>query len=158
MKTPNWFRAALAEQTPRLMAGDTTRTDAITAIKERALLEHDDLPGAVWSDFIDRHLSAWEKQHRPQGVGEESYQGELFPELPGWVETGIGKRTHQSVMNAHDWDAGLKQAETKADNVQGYLDRFRTAYDQVRPLFKDEIETTAEAMARAGLLAAAGGA
>ncbi len=157
MKTPNWFRAVLAEQTPRLMAGDITRAEAISAVKTRALAESDDLAGTVWSDFIDRQLLVWEKQHRPTIADGEIAQGELFPELPGWLETGIGKRTHQSVMSARDWDAGLKQAETKADNVKGYLDRYRAAYDQVRPLFQDELETTLDVIKRAGLLAAIGG-
>lgn len=144
MKIPRWFRTALAEQAPRLVAGDITRAEAIAAIKNSALDHEDEFPEAIWTDFIDRQLSAWEKQHRPYVADETSGQGDLFPELPGWLETGIGKRTHQSVMTARDWDAGLKQAETKASNVTGYLDRYRAAYDQVRPRFTNEEQTTSD--------------
>lgn len=75
---------------------------------------------------------------------EEGQQALPFPDLPAWIEIAPALKRHQNAMNLKDWDAAVVQAETKATNAQGHLERVRRARDRARELLHGD-ETLGEA-------------
>jgi len=158
MNTPQWFREAVAVRGARVQERALTEEQAVAELAHLALTKDDEFAYDILKDFARRQISKWSKRHLPNIADEPNGQGDLFPELPGWLETGIGKRTHQAVMTRGDWNSAVKQSRTKANNAGGHADAIEAAADRVLPYFLNDEETTAEVMARAGLLAAMGGA
>ena len=143
MRAPKWFKESLAEEGARVLEREITDAKAAEALAEK-IVKDAGFTRDIVKDYGRRQLLAWAKQYRPYVAVEIGSQLDLFPELPRRLETSPGRFADQAVMTRRDWDAALKQAKTKADNVNGFFDSVQQAYNKVRPLLTSDILTTAD--------------
>lgn len=139
MRTPTWLREQIA------MAGTdhkpgTPLTGAVTKLTDAVLATDSTLVRALVENFVSRKLDQWLGNHASP-LDDEDDQPSLFPDLPWRLETSPGRFAVIGVMTGADWDAALRQAETKASNATGYAESVRAAYDRVRPLLDGELTT-----------------
>lgn len=143
MRTPNWLRKELADQGALIKAGDTSDEKAAARLAEQILAKDTPLARFIIGTWVGRKLRPF-LADASTGAGSPESQLCLFPDIPRRLEVSPGRFADQAVMTGHDWDAALKQAETKADNASGYAAAIRQAYEKVRPLLTDDELTTAD--------------
>lgn len=149
MKVPDWV---LAEFTQHSEQG-TDRRIVVRQVADRLVTTDAGLVRRLADSFVRAEYDRWTRR---QEAAASLLDGDgqlvmVFPDVPAHLEVAPGRFAHQSVMTGPDWDAALRQAETKASNANGFADTVRRAYDRVRPLLTEDTLTTAQV---AGLLAA----
>lgn len=147
MKVPRAIAAEIERVGRLILAGELSYDEAIDALEP--LLdkeEHRLFLRDVKRRFLRNQLKAWIAQHLATAdEDEESGQQPLpFPDLPAILEIAPGTFRHQNVMTIKDWNAAVVQAETKAANAAGYLERVVRARDRAVELLSDD-ETFGEA-------------
>lgn len=143
MKAPKWFAEQLAEEGGRIRERATTDEAAIAALASKVYKDDPGFTREIVANYVRRKLHAWLRQTVSADVSEA--QLDLFPELPRRLEISPGRFADQAVMTGPDWDAALRQADTKAANANGFAEAVHRAYDKVRPLLHDDL-TTAEVL------------
>lgn len=116
-----------------ILAGEISYEDAIDALEpflqkdEHRLLAQD-----IGRRWLRKQIKAWmASQLATAADDEETGQQPLpFPDLPALLEIAPGTFKHQNTMAIEDWNRALVQAETKATNAAGYLERVRRARDR----------------------------
>jgi len=152
MKLPELIAIANAaeEIAVRRKAGDISRQDAVTALRDVILAQADEplLKGIV-AEFAGKVLDTWQRTHEhpaPRGAAAQ-IQSELFPELPVrlFIRPGVPKAL--ILCTAHDWDMARNVLENRTRNAEEAAKAdwasFETAYKRVRPLLSGSL-TTAE--------------
>jgi hypothetical protein len=150
VRAPKWFKESLAEEGARILEREITDEKAAEVLAEK-ILKDQGFTRDIAKDYGRRQLAAWAKQYRPYVSAEIGGQMDLFPELPRRLETSPGRFADQAVMHRKDWDAALRQAQTKANNANGFADAIQQAYDKVRPLLTSDDLTTADVWKPGGL-------
>lgn len=149
MRAPKWFKEELAAHGALVLERTVTDDDATVKLKNQILAKDKPFAELIVRDYVRKQLRAWTRDHvsslyAEADAGDTAGQLDLFPELPRRIEVGIGRFADIAVMTAPDWDAAVRQADTKAGNASGYAAALRRVYDQVRPLLTDDELTTAE--------------
>lgn len=100
----------------------------------------------VHRHFLRRQLKAWVTSQIAVADDDERNGVQVlpFPDLPATLEISPGTFRHQNVMTLRDWDAAVRQAQTKADNATGYLERVLRARDRAAEILHGD-ETFGEA-------------
>lgn len=133
MKVPRSIAAEIERVARLILAGELSYEEGIDALEpfldkeENRLFLQD-----VKRRFLRNQIKKWiTSQLSTVAEDDENGQQPLpFPDLPPHIEIAPGLFKHQNVMNEiRDWDAALLQAETKAGNAAGYLERIRRARD-----------------------------
>lgn len=142
MRTPTWLREQIATAGTDLRPGQS-QVATVAKLTDAALTRDPTLVRALVEQFIARKLGQWLGDHAAP-LDEDDDQPSLFPDLPRRLETSPGRFADLGVMTGLDWDAALRQAETKASNASGFAEAVRRAYDRVRPLLTEATLTTAQ--------------
>lgn len=159
MRAPKWFRVSLAEQGGRVVERAITDQQATERVTDQILAKDRPFASAIIGDYVRKQLRTWTGQHSLglYVAGDAGGQLDLFPEIPRRLETAPGRFADQAVMTRKDWDAALRQAQTKANNASGFADAIRQVYDKVRPLLTSDDLTTADVWRTGGEHGAVGG-
>jgi hypothetical protein len=151
MNLPAWLEDLTEEFGEARLAGDKTRAEAVTALRDKILAEDDQplLLGIV-ADFAARALDSWHRSHLNPGGSRGAaaeLQSELFPQLPVRLYVRPAVTKPLILCTAHDWDMARNVlrgrtvgAREAADNDWAH---FEAAYARVRPLLTGDA-TTAE--------------
>lgn len=151
MKLPAWLEDLTDRYGSKRLAGDITRQEAVTALRD-AIIEQDDRPlilGAL-AEFAGKALDSWHREHQyaPAPAAVSSLQGDLFPDLPPRLYIRVGVSKPVMMLNAHDWDSAremiLNRTKHAIDGAEADRDRFLEAFGRVRPLLSDADATTAD--------------
>jgi len=141
MKVPRAIMFEI-ERLGRLIShGEITYEDALDALEPFLNKEEYRLfTQEIHRRFLRNQLKAWiQSQLTAADDEEENGQQPLpFPDLPALLEISPGTFKHQKVMNIRDWNAAVVQAETKAANAAGYLERVVRARDRAVELLTDD--------------------
>ncbi|HEY9524004.1 MAG TPA: hypothetical protein VIR33_12255 [Thermopolyspora sp.] len=149
MKTPTWFREQIAAEGVRVNAGESSIDESSVHIAEQVAAKDSTLTKGIVIEFARKKLENWLASHRPSARRvENNGQLDLFPDLPRKLEISPGRFADQAVMTRHDWDAALKQAQTKAGNAAKYASAIEQAHDEIVPLLKNDTLTTADVWPR----------
>lgn len=145
MKSPVWLKEQIAVEGRRAQERVITPDEATERITKQILDKDEGLVRSIVYEYVGKKLRDWTTKYS-RALYEDSAPGQLdmFPELPRHVEVSPGRFADQAVMTARDWDNGLRQAQTKANNAGGYLQRYQEAYDKVRPLLTNDDLTTSD--------------
>jgi hypothetical protein len=114
-----------------ILAGELSYDEAIDALEP--LLDKDEhrlFVRYLNRRYLRKQIKAWMNSHLATAAeDDESGQGTLpYPDLPAHIEIAPGLFKHQNAMNdIKDWDAALVQAEVKAANASGHVERVRRA-------------------------------
>jgi hypothetical protein len=158
MKTPKWFKQHLATIGGRVLERESTEDQGADDLTDQIFDKGEGFARAIVREYARKQLKNWVTSHRRgTPVDEDTGQTDLFPQLPRNLEVAPGRFAAQAVMTRRDWDAALKQAETKANNAGGHYEAVKQVYDQVRPLLTSDELTTAEVWKSTQLGRAIGG-
>jgi hypothetical protein len=130
-----------------ILQGEITYDDAIDAIEPFLNKEEYRLfTQEILRRYIRNQIKAWiSSQLAVAADDEETGQQTLpFPDLPALLEVSPGTFKHQNAMAIRDWNAAVVQAQTKAANAAGYLERVLRARDRALELLGED-ETFGEA-------------
>jgi hypothetical protein len=128
VKDPIWFTEATARTGKRIIAGEITRTEAVT---ELALAVHGDLLGIdIVTGWTNGRLDAWLKAAQP--AAGPGIQATLFPELKRSYRTTPSKYVDVAAMTAHDVDMARAILWAKTQNA---IDGAREAAEHERAVF-----------------------
>lgn len=133
MKVPKMIMFEIERVGRLILLGELTYDDAIDAIEPFLNKEEYRLfTQEIHRSFLRRQIKAWiASQVAAAENDEENGQQTLpFPDLPPLLEIAPGTWKHQNSMAIRDWNAAVVQAETKATNAAGYLERVRRARDR----------------------------
>jgi hypothetical protein len=142
MKTPGWYREAVAAHGERVAAGAEEPGDA--AEKLAALLkEHPEF----LEDIAARDITRWTDKHARPGF----LQSALFPAIPSVLAVAVGQKARVADMTGDDLDKARRMLLTRTRNAEGAARRQRKAflrfYGEIRPLLdEDPGMTVAEAI------------
>jgi hypothetical protein len=159
MKPPQWFRELLAAEGTKILKEESTFDEAAAELAQQIIDNRDDDPPFLHrlaADCARRQAVKWIRTHELPGASGGGGQGDMFPDLPRNLETSPGRFAAQAVMTGRDWDAALRQAQTKASNAAGFADGVQRAYDKVRPLLTTDELTTADVLRPSGFAQASG--
>lgn len=131
--TRAWLRDQVATEGGRVRAGDTDEATAAADITAQAFLR-DGAAMEIVTIAIAKQIRSWLAKHNRAGTGQML----LFDDLPPQLEIAPGRFVAQPSMTGPDWDAALKQAETKESNAAGFAAEVRAAYKAVRHLLSDD--------------------
>jgi hypothetical protein len=144
VKSPSWFSQAVARYGAEALANQITKEDAVREITATTRKLHSEHIGEVYIDHVTRELRAWMTRRAVADAAREHDQLELFPGAPMVFELSPGRFAATAVMTRRDWDAALKQADTKARNADGHRDKVQRAHDLIVPLLTSDDLTTAD--------------
>lgn len=137
MKTPDWYRQAIAEQGALAAAGGD-HGKAVASVIAAISAHPEFLP-----DMIGRDLGRWVKEHESSG---DLFQASLFPLIPVTMPVTPSKSVKVSQMTGPDLDNARSMLWNRTQNTIDGADRSREAfavfYDRVRPLLKDGLTVT----------------
>lgn len=149
MKVPYDIRREVERLGRLILAGTISYDDALDMLEPFLdKIEHKLFVSEVHRRFLRNQLKAWiSSQLAIAADDEERGQQPLpFPDLPALLEISPGTFKHQNAMAIEDWNAAVRQAETKASNAAGYLERVVRARDRALELLHGD-ETLGEATA-----------
>lgn len=147
MKVPRAIMAEIERLGRLILEGEISYEEALDALEP--FLDKEEyrlLASEVHRRFFRNQLKAWiQSQIAVAADDAESGQQPLpFPDLPALLEVSPGTFKHQNAMAVKDWNAAVRQAETKAANAAGYLERVLRARDRAVELLHGD-ETFGEA-------------
>jgi hypothetical protein len=146
VKDPIWFTEAVARSGKSILAGETTRTEAVT---ELALAVHGDLLGIdIITGWANGRLDAWLKAAQP--AAGPGIQATLFPELKRSYRTTPSRYVEVAAMTAHDVDMARAILWAKTQNA---IDGARDAAEHEREVFA-EFEAKVRPLLAGGLTVA----
>lgn len=149
MKVPRAIMLEIERLGRLILNGELTYEEALDALEPFLNKdEHRLFTQEIHRRFLRAQLKAWiASQVAIAADDEETGQGTLpFPDLPPWLEIAPATRKHQNAMTIKDWNGAVVQAETKASNAAGYLERIIRARDRAVALLHGD-ETLGEATA-----------
>lgn len=115
-----------------ILQGEVSYDEAVDALEVIALKdEHRLFARDILRRALRQQIRTWIQSHLAVADEEEdSRQQPLpFPDLRPLLEIAPGTFRHQNACTARDWNAVVTQAQTKADNAAGYLERVIRARD-----------------------------
>lgn len=134
MNVPRAIAAEIERVGRLILAGELSYDEAIDALEpfldkeeHRLFLQY------VKRRYLRNQIKHWITSHLATAAEDDQngHQPLPFPELPPHIEIAPGTFKHQNMMSdIQYWDAAVVQAQTKADNAAGYLERIRRARDQ----------------------------
>lgn len=148
MNLPPWLADLADHYGSQRLAGDVSRQDAVTAIRDEIAAQADPaLTLLIYADYAGRALDAWcrEHQHAAPPPVVSRLQGELFPDLKPrlYIRPGVTKPVMS--MTAHDWDAAAGMIRNRTDGAinaaKADWEHFEKAYGQVRPRLQGDATT-----------------
>lgn len=146
MKPPQWFRTLLAAECSRVLARAITDEEAAVRLIN-AVLRDSAFTQMIVAEHVRRQVKHWLASHRGAAADDgEDGQLDLFPDIPRNIEVAPGRFVAQGFMTRRDWNAAVKQAETKASNAGNFAEAIKRTAEKVLPLFTDDEMTTAEAL------------
>lgn len=154
MSNPAWFDDLADDLGTRRRAGEISRQEAITALRDK-IVEKDDqaLILSVLGDFAGKAIDAWQREHQfpPVRGAVGILQMELFPDLRPRLTIRVGVSKPVMSLNAHDWDAArhmvLNRTKHSIEGAEADRRQFEAAYDLVRPHLTTADMTTADVAA-----------
>lgn len=147
MKIPRAIMFEIERLGRLILRGELTYEEALDALEPFLNKEEYRLfTQEVHRRYLRGQLKAWiSSQLAISADDEESGQQPLpFPDLPALLEIAPGTFKHQNTMAIKDWNAAVVQAETKASNAAGYLERVLRARDRALEVLHGD-ETLGEA-------------
>ena len=142
MKTPDWYREAVASHGERVATGAENPADAAKAVAA-LLLEHPEFLACI----AGRDVEKWAEKH---GQGDLIQDG-LFPALPVLMTVSPGVKIRTSDMTSLDLEKARVMLMTRTRNMAGAAKRqqndFIRFYNAVRPHLKDDL-TVGQVMPR----------
>jgi hypothetical protein len=133
MKVPRAIMFEIERLARLILEAELSYEDAIDALEPFLSKEEYRLfTQEIHRRFLRNQLKAWISAHLATlADDEENGQQPLpFPELPAHIEIAPATFRHQRAMSEDDWNAAVIQAEVKANNALGYVERVRRARDQ----------------------------
>lgn len=131
MKTPPWYREAVARHGAEIAAG-TDNGKAVAAVIT-AITAHPEF----LEDMVGRDLARWVREHESSG---DLFQASLFPLIPASMRVSPRKSVKVARMTAAELDKARRMLLNRTQNAIDGADReraeFTDFYDQVRPLLK----------------------
>lgn len=155
MRAPKWFKQDLADEGRRVIEHEIDDDEATDRITDRVLEKDERFTRGIVRDYVRKKLRAWTTEHiagyyRDDDDEDGEPQLDMFPELPRRLETAPGRFVDITVMNRHDWNAALVQAQVKAANASGFAALVERAHDQIVPLLISDNLTTADVWRQPG--------
>jgi hypothetical protein len=138
MKTPDWYRQAVAEHGAHVLDGTKTRAEASAAVA--ALIQaHPEHVADLAAGEADRDIARWVRERQSNG---DLFQTALFPMLPVSMQTTPSRTAAVSGMTARDLDNARamlwNRTENQMNGAKDAAERERSAFDEfygtVRPL------------------------
>lgn len=148
MNLPAWLEELTEEYGADRLAGKITRTEAVTALRDKILGQADEtLIRAISGEFAGKVLDSWHRAHLNPGPAPGEAQSELFPELPVRLFIRPAVTKPLILCTGHDWDMARNMLRARTDGAleaaRADWARFEAAYARVRPLLAGDA-TTAE--------------
>jgi hypothetical protein len=147
MKVPRAIAAEIERVARLILAGELSYEEALDALEPFLNKEEYRLfTQEIHRRFLRGQIKAWISSQLAAADDDEK-TGEQplpFPDLPALLEVSPGTFKHQKVMAIRDWNAAVIQAEVKAANAAGYLERVVRARDRAVALLRED-ETFGEA-------------
>ena len=149
MNLPTWLEDLTDKYGAQRQAGQITRQQAATALRDK-ILEHGDdtLILGLLSDFAGKALDSWIRLHQhqqPYGGSMPQVQSDLFPDLPVRLHIRPGVPKAVILFTAHDWDSAREMIRARTENaIKGAeedREQFEAAYQRVRPLLEGDVTT-----------------
>lgn len=141
MKTPDWYREAIADQGALLAANADRHSRAVSAVIA-AIHAHPEF----LEDLVGKDLGNWVRDHESSG---DLYQAALFPLIPVRMRITPQKSVRVSKMTASDLDNAKAMLMAQTQNaIKGAGKKqvqFLEFYDQVHPLLNGSL-TVAEVL------------
>lgn len=147
MKVPRAIAAEIERVGRLILAGELSYEEGIDALEPfLAKEEYRLFVAEIHRRFLRNQIKAWiSSQLAIAEDDEETGQQPLpFPDLPALLEIAPATFKHQKAMTIKDWNAAVVQAETKATNAAGNLERIMRARDWAMELLHGD-ETFGEA-------------
>ena len=139
MKTPDWYREAIAGQGAVLAANADRRSRAVAAVVA-AIHAHPEF----LEEMVSRDLGKWVRDHESSG---DLYQAALFPLIPVRMRTTPRKSVRVAKMTAADLENARAMLMAQTQNAINGADKKRAQflefYYQVHPLLKGELTVSA---------------
>ena len=148
MNLPAWLADLTDHYGSERLAGNISRQDAVTAIRDEIAAKADKaLLLSIYADYAARALDAYhrEHQHAAPAPAVSHVQAELFPDLKPrlYIRPGVTKPVMS--MTAHDWDAAremtLNRTKHAIEGAEADRRHFDAAYEKVRPLLDGDATT-----------------
>ena len=145
MNLPEWASNKIEELGAARQAGQITRQEAATALRDVILGQADEtLIRAIFGEFAGKVLDSWHRAHMNGGLADGA-QSDLFPELPLRLYVRPAVTKPLILCTGHDWDMARNVLENRTENaIKGAKDdwaQFEAAYDRVRPLLAGDATT-----------------
>lgn len=142
MKVPRAIKVEIERLSRLILLGELTYEDAIDALEPFLNKEEYRLfTQEIHRRFLRGQLKAWITSQLAIAADDEETGNQPlpFPDLPALLEISPATFKHQNAMTIRDWNAAVVQAETKAANAAGHLERVVRARDRaVELLHADE--------------------
>jgi hypothetical protein len=149
VKTPDWYREAIAKHGAEIAAGTDNGNAAAAVIA--AIAGHPEFLEGI----VDRDLAKWVKEHESSG---DLFQASLFPEIPATMRVTPNRSLKVSLMTGGDLDNAKSmlwnRTQNSMDGAGRERDVFAAFYERVRPLLKGEL-TVSEVLSRLAAVKAA---
>lgn len=143
MKTPDWYREAIAAQGALLAANADRRPRAVAAVIA-AIQAHPEF----LEEMVGRDLGKWVRDHESSG---DLYQAALFPLIPVRMRTTPSKLVRVAKMTASDLEKAKAMLMAQTQNAINGADKKRAQFleffDQVHPMLKGDL-TVADALSQ----------
>lgn len=147
MRVPKAIMVEIERLARLIVRGEISYDDAIDALEPFLNKEEYRLyTQEIHRRHLRNQLKAWVNAQTAIAADDEETGTQTlpFPDLPPILEISPGTFRHQNAMSIRDWNAAVVQAETKAANAAGYLERVVRARDRAVQLLA-EGETFGEA-------------
>jgi hypothetical protein len=149
---PDSVHTKIVELGQNVLDGDKTEVDIA---EEGGIWLRDKEPRfalAVLTEWWRARTKSWLYTQQRGALGGGEAGGEQmpipFPDLPTWLEVGIGRQVHQNGMKRKDWHNALAIYRNREEQASLALRSVERAWREVEPLFTDDEMTTADALAR----------
>jgi hypothetical protein len=133
-----------------IVAQDISSDEAADDLEEQTFRrEHAPLLHGIVHRFWKAQLKTWVIKYLSSlnDQEEEALSGQAalpFPELAPKIEIAPGRFVHQNAMRRLDWKMAIVQAETKASNANGHVERIKRRAEQCFALLTNDNMTTAD--------------
>lgn len=149
MNLPEWLGTYVDGLGTRRLAGEITRQEAVTALRDAIDQKGDRaLILGIYADYAGKALDSWHNDHKNTpvpGARQQYLQAELFPDLKPrlYIRPGITKPV--MALTAHDWDNAREMIHNRTkhaiEGAEADWKNFEAAYERVRPLLTGDATT-----------------
>jgi hypothetical protein len=147
VKTPDWYRLAIADHGAKVLAGTEQRAQASAAVAA-VLIAHPEHIAELAATLADRDVAAWVREHQSSG---DLFQTALFPLLPASMRTTPKRSASVASMTGPDLDNAKAMLWNRTENAKNGAEReraeFAAFYDRIRPLLDGDL-TVGDVMPR----------